>query len=284
MKTGDFISSLATITNVNLDGVDTTTEIPDEIANKIKTSLYTKESALANPDIINRLKAESLDAVDGKLKDMAKDLGLGDGFIHNLTEVKGTYNRMDSLKKAVLDAKKLALADTKGVDNSDEINKLNNELATLKESTISRSDYDIKIKEYETLVSENANRLLRLKSEGLFSHKNWAMDVSPEANLQTAINLFNSELKSKELQLVDNGQLKLQTKEGSDYFVENKTISPQDFANDLLANHKLLKVSEPQKSTTSTPMATTMDAGLMEAVNQANQLNADIQTLGVNPK
>jgi len=46
-----------------------------------------------------------------------------------------------------------------------------------------------------------------------------------------------------------------------------------------LAGHKLLKVSEPTQ-TTPTVVNTTTDPGLMEAVNQANQLNADLNKLG----
>ena len=288
MKTGDLISSLAKQTGTELSEEQSkviqeiTQEIPDEVANHIKTNLFTKESALANPDIINKLKAESLDAVDGKLKDMAKDLGLDDGFIHNLGEIKGTYNRMDSVKKAVLESHKTALLnkETKGGDLQDEIANLNKELANLKDTTIGKQDHDDVVKTYEDNLKDHANRMLNLQTEGLFSNSKWAMDISPEANLQTAMGLFNSELQNKELSLVNtNGHLSLQTKEGSEYYVENKAITPQEFASNLLAGHKLLKVSEANQ-TAPTVVSTTIDAGLMEAVNQANQINADVQQLG----
>jgi len=288
MKTGDLIASLAKQTGTEISDEQSkviqeiTQEIPDEVANQIKTNLFTKESALANPDIINKLKAESLDAVDGKLKDMAKDLGLDEGFIHNLSEVKGTYNRMDSVKKAVLEAHKQSLLnkETKGGDLQDEIANLNKELANLKDTTIGKQDHEDMIKTYEDNLKEHASRMLNLRAEGLFSNAKWAMDISPEANLQTAMGLLNSELKNKELNLVNtNGQLSLQTKEGSEFYVENKAVTPQEFANNLLAGHKLLKVSEPTQ-TTPTVVNTTTDPGLMEAVNQANQLNADLNKLG----
>ena len=288
MKTGDLINSLAKQTGTELSEEQSkvvqeiTQEIPDEVANQIKTNLFTKESALANPDIINKLKAESLDAVDGKLKDMAKDFGLNEGFIHNLGEVKGTYNRMDSVKKAVLEAHKQALLnkETNGGDLQDEIANLNKELATLKDTTIGKQDHDDVVKTYEDNLKEHARKMLNLRAEGLFSNANWAMDISPQANLQTAMGLLNSELQNKELSLVNtNGHLSLQTKEGSEYYVENKPITPQEFANNLLAGHKLLKVSEPTQKSPSV-VNTTTDPGLMEAVNQANQLNADLNKLG----
>lgn len=269
MKTGEFIISLAKQSGSELTEDQTTaiseiaTDLPDDIATKIQGSLFTMESALANPDIINKLKAESLDAVDQKMLEFATEFGLDDGFKHNLKETKGTYNRIDSIKKAVLENHKLALEKVKeGAPAGDqeelqkEISKLNAQIALHNDNTVSQQDHDDAIEGYEDMLKEGANKMLGLKANSLFAGQNWAMDISQEANMATAMGLFNSELANKNINLVDDNGLKLQTKEGSPYYVENKEVSPQDFANTLLAGHKLLKVTDT--TTATTPTTTTV--------------------------
>ncbi len=294
MKTGDLIISLATQSGAELTDEQTTAiseiaiETPDDIANKIKGSLFTVESALANPDIINKLKAESLDAVDQKMLEFATDFGLDDGFKHNLKEIKGTYNRIDSIKKAVLASQKVALEKAKeGAPAGDqeelqkEITKLNGQIATHNDSTVSKSDHDDTVEGYEDMLKENAKALLQLKSNSLFAGQNWAMDVDPEINITTAQTLFAAELVSKNINLVDDKNiLKLQTQEGTPYFVDNKEVTPQDFANTLLAGKKLLKVTDtPPTGALATPTTVNgtdgLDASVVGALAQLQKAEVD---------
>ncbi len=257
MKTGEFITSLAKQSDITLDDEQTkvidemTTEIPGDIAKTIQSSLFTKESALANTEIINHLKAESLDPVDQKLKEFAKESGLGEGFLTQLSETKGTYKRFESVTKAVIAANKLALEKAgEGASGDDselqeKIKQLNADLLKAKEGTISETDHQDMIDGYEDILKENAGSLKEMKMQNVFSGQNWAMDVPSQVNVATAMGLLNNDLASKGLSVVDdNGSLKLQTKEGSAYFVENKEISLQDFATSVLASNKLLKVKD----------------------------------------
>ena len=296
MKTGEFIISLAKQSNIELDDEATkaiqeiATDLSDEVATKIQGSLFTVESALANPDIINKLKAESLDAVDQKMKDFAKGFGLDEGFLHNLSETKGTYNRIDAVGKAILANQKLALEKAKeGAPKGDqkelqaEITKLNEQIASKNDDTISKQDHEDMVGGFEDMLKENAKAMLKLRANTLFSSQNWAMEVSQEANMATANGLFYTELDAKGINLVDDNGLKLQTKEGTPYFVDNKEVTPQDFANSLLAGHKLLKVTDT-KTTVTTPTTTItgngMDASVVAAAAKALELNASMQDLG----
>lgn len=288
MKTGDLIISLATQSGAELTDDQTKAiseiaiETPDDIATKIKGSLFTVESALANPDIINKLKAESLDAVDQKMLEFATEFGLDDGFKHNLKEIKGTYKRIDSIQKAVAASHLSALEKAKeGAPAGDqeelqkEITKLNSQIATHNDSTVSKSDHDDTVQGYEDMLTDNAKAMLQLKSNSLFVGQNWAMDVAPEVNLATAQTLFAAEMVSNNIKLVDdNNTLKLQTQEGTPYFVDNKEVTPQDFANTLLAGKKLLKVTDSSTTSTSTTSTTVTDTnGLKpEVVNALGQL------------
>lgn len=266
MKTGELITSLAEQSGIKLDDDQTkvinemTTEIPGDIAKTIQSSLFTKESALANTEIINHLKAESLDPVDQKLKEYAKESGLGEGFIQQLSETKGTYKRFESVVKAVTAANKLAIEKAgEGASGDDselqeKIKELNAEILTAKEGVISKTDHQDMIDGYEDILEENAGSLKQMKMQNVFSGQNWAMDVPSQVNVATAMGLLNSDLALKELSVVDeNGSLKLQTKEGSAYFVDNKEISLQDLASSVLASNKLLKVTDTPK-----PGATTV--------------------------
>ena len=136
---------------------------------------------------------------------------------------------------------------------------------------------------FEDILKENAKAMLKLRANTLFSSQNWAMEVSQEANMATANGLFYTELDAKGINLVDDNGLKLQTKEGTPYFVDNKEVTPQDFANSLLAGHKLLKVTDT-KTTVTTPTTTItgngMDASVVAAAAKALELNASMQDLG----
>lgn len=287
-KTGDLIISLAKQGGVELDEAQTkaiqeiATDLPEGIASKIQSSLFTIESAKANTDIINSLYSDSLDPIDQRLVTLAKDFGLDEGFMHNLKETKSTYKRMDAISKAILDNKKVALE--KAAENAPagdqeelqkEIVKLNTQIASHGDNTITKTDHEDMIEGYEDMLKGNAAAMLALKSNSLFAGQNWAMDVSPEANMATAQGLFSSELVTKGIQLVDdNGTLKLQTKEGKPYFVENKEVTPQDLANTTLAGHKLLKVTDTTNNnkpvnTTTTVTGNGVDASVAGALAQA---------------
>lgn len=270
MKTGEFIISLAKQGGVELDEAQTkalsesATDLQDDIATSIQGSLFTKESALANPDIINNLKAQSLDAVDSKMEELAKSFGLDEGFIHNLKETKGTYNRIDLIGKTILTNQNTALEKAKeGAPKGDqkelqaEISKLNKQIEDHTENTISKQDHEDMIEGFEDIQDENAIAMLQLKANSLFSGQNWAMDVDPEVNLTTAKTLFNAELATQNITLVDdNGILKLQTQEKSPYYVDNKEVTPQSFVNTLLAGKKLLKVTDTKTTGTGAQIIT----------------------------
>jgi len=300
MKTGELIISLAEVSGVELDADQTkaiqeiATDLPDEIATQIKGSLFTKESALANPDIINRLKADTLDPVDEKLKEFAKTVGLGDGFIHQLGDTKGTYKRIESVTKAVLDHQKLALEKAKeGAPVGEQkelqvkIKELNDQLAGIKDTHIAKTEFDTLSETHKSTLSEHAKQMLSMKAKSLFSGVNWAMDgISPEINTSTAMALLNSELTSKEVSLVDeNGTLKLQTKEGTPYYsADNKIVTPKDMVNSILSGHKLLKVTgnpPPTQITSTVPTTPTgMDASVAEAVRIARGANEAVNATG----
>ncbi|PCJ57926.1 MAG: hypothetical protein COA65_08685 [Rhodospirillaceae bacterium] len=271
-----------------------TAEIADDLGSKIQSSLMTMDAALNNPEIVNKLKAESLNPVDDKLNTLAKDtFGMDDTFIETLKNTKGTYNRMDLFASSVLKAHQTAikvLEETKaGTTNPEvkselqgEIDRLNGELSGIKDSTVSSAEHKEMIDGYESLMQE-----LQLKN--MFSNYNYAMDVSKDVNIGVASSIFQNELHKRGVELVnENGNLVLKTKldngEYTKYFVDNKEITPKDMADRLFAEHKLLKVNgtpEPTTTPVNIPVATPTGSGAdPEAVAIATGHVGSIQTLG----
>ena len=248
-----------------------TAEVADELASKIQSSLMTMDAALSNPDILNKLKAEALNPVDDKLNTLAKDtFGMDDSFIETLKNTKGTYNRMDLFANSILKAHQTAikvLEEAKG-DTVDpgakaelqlKIDELNKELLGVKENTVTSNDHQDMIDGYE-------DEILDLHKKNLFSNYDYALGVSKDVNILTASSLFNSELAKLGVELVnDNGNLVLKAKlENGDYtkyFKDNKEITPKDLADEILAQHKLLKVNGD-----TTPVVNPVTTGLTPVV------------------
>lgn len=294
--TGELILSLAEQSGAALDEAQIKsiqaieTELPEGIAEKIQGSLYTVESALANSEITNKIKADSLDAVDQKLQNMAMQLGQDSDFVQKLKDTKGTYNGMDLLGSAVLANHKAALEKAKeGAPKGDqkelqeEITKLNAQIVSHNENSITQIDHDDTVNGYEDLLKESAAKMLGMRSNLLFAGRNWSnKQISAEINMSTSNMLLNTELDALGVSMVEKeGTLKLETKEGKPHFVDNKEVTPLDFANSLLARHKLLTVSDPNKPTTptvATSVASVVDSpGLAAAIEKAKASNQTIQ-------
>ena len=285
---GDFIISLAEQASVELTDAQSTAiseiakELPDDIATQIQGGLLTVDSAIANTQVRDKIRSEVFDGVDGKLKNMAMELGLDSDFIKKIGENKETFKNISFLSSTVAKIHKEALVKAKDgapagdqKELQDEITKLNAQISSHNDSTVSKADHDDTVEGYEDMLKENAKAILQMKANGLFSNSNWAMDVPSEINVATAMGLFNSELASKGLSLVeDNGTLKLQTQEGKDHFVDNKPVTPKDLASSILATNKLLKVTDTKSDGTGAAPATITGAdGLSsEVVGALSQL------------
>lgn len=272
MLLGEFLNSLAKMSSIDekdenlvkLLGIKevATAEISDELGSKIQSSLMTLDAALNNPEIVNKLKAESLNAVDDKLGALAKDVfKTDDAFIEALKGTKGTYNRMDLFAKHISEAHATAIrvleeakggTDDKGAkaELQKKIDELNLELSGAKENTVPSTDHQDTIDGYEDII-------LKLHKKGLFSNYNYIKTIERDVAEIAGISYFDNELLKRGVKLVNNeGVLSLETGEGTKYFVDNKEVTPKDLADGLLAEHKLLEVN----GTPTTPVVTPLVA------------------------
>lgn len=271
-----------------------TAEVADDLSTAIQSKLMTTEAAMNNPEIVNKLKAESLNAVDDKLGTLAKDIfKFDDAFVESLKTTKGTYNRMDLFVKQIsethaaaiktLEEAKEGTGDPKAkAELQLQIDGLNGELATLKESTVSSADHQNTVDGYE-------EKILKLHKKGLFSNYNYIKTIERDVAEIAGISYFDNELIKRGVTLVNKeGVLSFETKEGTKYFDDkNKEVTPKELADGLLAEHKLLEVNgdpipTPTPSPTDTPISTPVNGAVdnTEAVRIASEHVGSLQTLG----
>lgn len=264
MNTGDFLTSLAKLASIPEDDENfvkimankdlATADFPDELASGILGKLLTQEAAKNNSDIAKHFKAEALNAVDGKLLDYVSKYELGDDFLTTLKGTQGSYNKMDMFTEALnkrfteqLEAAKTNTDDPKIKEKLEEhirtINGLNGDLEKFKDTHVEKSKLTDLTEGYEELIMQE-------KINNLLGNYDYALPTSKEVNIKTAFSLLENAFTAKGVKVVnDDGILKLQTSDNMEYFdKESKKVSLTDFVDTMMADHKLLKVSDTAKT------------------------------------
>jgi len=297
MNAGDFITSLATMAGIPTDNEDfvkvmankelATADFPDGLASGMLGKLLTQEAAKNNSDIAKHFKAEALNAVDGKLLDYVSKYELGDEFSNTLKNTQGSYNKMDmfteALNKKFTDQLEVAKTNTddpkikeKLQEHINTINGLNTKLSEFQDSHVEKSKLTELTEGYEELIMQE-------KIGNLLGNYDYALPTSKDVNIKTAFSLLENAFTEKGVKVVnDEGILKLRTSDDMEYFdKESKKVSLTEFVDSMMADHKLLKVSDPTKPATIqsngvTPVPITIGSdapkGLAEAVQAAEAL------------
>ena len=286
MKLGDFLNTMAqkgkieldfgTLSNKKLDELNMI-EIDDTVAGQFDSSLMSLDGAKNNPEVLNHFKPIILKAVDNKYAILAEKYGLGDDF----TNEKNTYKKADLLE-AKIDAKLAELEAQKGKGGNAEkeqllakqLGDLQTQLSTLTENSK---------KEVETVRGQYENEITEMHVKNLLAGKKFATkDLPIEVNTQMARLLIDKQLKEKGAMLVrKDGELKLvqAALPEMDFYMDNKPVSFSDFTNKILADNKMLEVSQPATHPQQTP--TTVQTGNINTAKfeaQMQQSLASIQT------
>ena len=258
---GTFISELAKIAGYDetklIDLLSINAQIPDDLVNAVNASLMTMETAKNNIELKKYFHAQALNGVDAELRNALSELELDDENRTAIDSETSTYKKVSKSLKLVKELQeKKAQSNNKGekTELQKEIDRLNNEIKTVK------SQSEDKEKEFNSKLDST---LTEYQLNSILSSKNYALDGMPKDVLTlTAKNLLQSELSAKGIKIVrDNDKLKLVRVDAPDldYRENNTAVQLGDFVDSVLANNKLLKVSEPQANTVA-PQATTITA------------------------
>ena len=259
---GTFISELAKNAGYDetklIDLLSINAQIPDDLVNAINSNLMTMDTAKNNIELKKYFHAQALNGVDAELKSVLSEIELDDENRSAIESETSTYKKVSkSLKlvKELQEKKASATTKTEKTELQKEIDKLNNDIKAL------RNQSEEKEREYQSKLEST---LTEYQLNSILSSKNYALDGIPKDVLtQTAKNLLQSELAKKGVKIVrDNDNLKLVRAESPDldYRENNTPVNIGDFVDSVLANNKLLKVSDPNEGKTVAPNATTITA------------------------
>ena len=283
MKLGDFLTTLARKSNMEAaphlisllsNSEIANREIADEFAHSLDTNLMSLEGAKNNPAVLNHYKPIILKAVDDKFAVIAEKYGISE----ELLIEKSSYKKFDILEIGIekkikeLEAKQGTTGDKeKEAKMTAQLQELQGKLQQLNET---------KAAEISQLTGKYENEITEMfVNNQLASVKFATKDLPASVNTQIARTLIDSQLKTNGAKLVRvDGELRLvQAANPEMAYVDAgfKPVSFSDFSNKVLADNKLLKVSQPAQQTqqqqtviqTSNQNTAKFDAAAQQALN-----------------
>jgi hypothetical protein len=272
------------LSNAALDNV----ELSKDLESAINKSLLSVVDAKNNhPEIKTHYFAEIMANVDRSLDDFYREAGLDQKVIDEVSKERSSTKRIALLGTKLKEVIEKAGTSTKKAPELDslnqQINDLNEKLRVEKEGR--KADNDKATGEMKTFRTELA---LNSKTSGLKT----IYDTLPSDVRGISIkNILNKELQDSNADLVldDNGNLKLQKKDGSNYFDENnRQLSVDDFVNKMLAKNKILVQSAPNSeqpggSPANNGQPTTVNSSGKSKINVSALMAESLQGLEAEP-
>jgi len=251
MKIGDILNTLAgkinqqnnqalidVLSRADMQQID----IPDEFANLLAADLMSLEGAKNNAAIKSHFTALALNGVDKELGNAVSELGIEDDIFKS---EKDTYGKVRTLSAKIKELVEKS-GDTGGKEKRElqkQITELNAKLA----QTIDAHNAEV-----GNLKKQHEEHLMDFLVQSSLQGKNYAnKDIPAEANVKLAKTLLADALAQRGAKIINaNGVLKLKQSadETLDLYDENhKAVAYEDFAAKVLADYKLLAVSDPKK-------------------------------------
>jgi hypothetical protein len=283
MLIGELINNLAQKAGVKSDSEElksllaspelANVKVPEELVSTIDKGLLSIEAAKNNhPDIKKKYFADAYDGMDKQLMALVANDTFDASDIDEIAAEKSTS------KKAELIVSKLkaAKASAKGADKEE----INRQLAAAHEAArIAKSEVEAVKNTYEGKIKD-INKKAALKAV-LSNYKTIYDDLPGNVKITSMEALINNALQDKnaELNVDDNGNLLLISKDGSNVFGSNHVqLTPASFLDQSFA--PILKVSGPQKPAATQqqpniPIAT-QAKGSEATVSQISSHNAQV--------
>ena len=251
MKLGDFLKNLATKIGLQNDQalVDLLAksemadlDVNDAIANPIVKDLMSLDGAKNNSLVKTHFTSQALNGVDTELMTAVTELELGDDVISQFKDEKNTYNKLRILKDKVKEIK------SKKVETNDQTKKAEYERQILELNQKIAKAIDYSKKSLTDLTAKHEKEIVNFMRQHSLQNKPYAQkDLRPEINIKIAESLLDDELTKSGAILVRDGNL-LKLKQASnpelDLYIDHKPVSYDDFVTKILADNKLLQVTQ----------------------------------------
>lgn len=242
------LTDLAAKAGITLDSVlieklkTVRVELSDDVVNTLTTNLLNLDGAKQSPELKKHFTATVLNGADAAMESLFEELGFDADAVSELKGIKSTYERIPALArkvKALEEAKSALNENNSKAVLQKEIDRLNGEVEVIKKA----GELEI-----ANIKKQAAGEKLTLLADHELSSFAFPKDTREDSLYLAKYHLAN-ELKAKGAMVVlgDDGQLKLVQATNPDQpYTENKhTVSYKDFATKVVANKKLLEVTDP---------------------------------------
>lgn len=238
----------ALLGNANLASID----VADELSNKLKGPFFTKEAALASPEIRSVIKAETLNGIDSQLDEVMK-AHLDDETLAELKKEGKTMKRLSAYSEKIkeLEAKKAGASGKTQSELTKQIDKLNEEKANL----INQHSADKQKWEQARKMDK-----INWEHDSFYSGLEYTLpkEMDKSLKVEAAKAVINKKMKEKDLRFeASESGVEILTKDGTKYYEGNTLITHQDFIKKTLMEAKLLQVSDTQTQTQQTHRGST---------------------------
>lgn len=225
--------------NTNLTSI----EVAESVSNHLTAEYFTKESALQNPEIRSKIKAETLNGIDAQTKDLMTQYELDPDTVAEIMKEDKSSKKLSKLVDKVAELtrnkSKASTADKDAMNQ--EISKLNKQIIDLK------NDYESKITQER--AARKGDRI-NWELDSIYNGLEYALAAEKNISITAAKAIIGQVAKEKGLKFeTGDAGMQILTAEGTEYFENNLKITPQDFIKKTLTENKLLKVSDTRTET-----------------------------------
>lgn len=256
-KVIDFLKTLAIKAGANLEdealktaigALNPDAELPDELATAIDNGLLSVASAKNHPEIKKHYFAQAYNGLDKELEDFIAEEKLPDDVVAAIKSETSSTKRAKllAIKIKELEGKKANAGKSDKEELSRQIVDLNNQLREIKDREQAiHTDYDKKLKDVK-----KSHVLGGLLSSYKTVFDEW--DPTTKNITLNAIITKNLAAKKAELSLDDRDDLILVSADGTGVFGDdNRQLTPKSFLDQVMANEKILKVTENSNNNSS---------------------------------
>lgn len=243
-------------------GVDATTpefiellsanvDVPDSIASAFETArVLTPDSAKNDPELKKMFFAQALNGVDSRISALLDEYQVPEDLRAEISGAGSTFDKVPLLGKAIkaLEAQKVGATAGEKANLQQQINALQAE----------KANEIAKINEQHTAeIGQYVERLQSMAVRGKISGKKLdTTKFDPETMQDIAFNMLNKALTQKGAKIVNQNDtfvLKRAEDETLDYYENNQAVTLDSFIDQVLANNKLLAVTDPAPAPGNNP-------------------------------
>lgn len=213
-------------------------EVADTVSTQLTAEFFTKEAALQNPEIRNKIKAETLNGIDAQTKELMANYDFDAETQAEILKEEKSSKKLSRMVEKVAEltrAKSKVSSTDKEVLNK-EIEKLNAQILTTK------TDYETKLAD-----EQKARKTDRVNWEldTIYNSLNYSLKADKDITVTAAKAIISSVANKKGLRFetTENG-VQILTKEGTEYFESNTKVTPQDFIKKSLIENKMIEMND----------------------------------------